>query len=356
MECFQSLVDLGIHPTGPLKFETPPETKTKTRAKTEKAIVRRSKSDVFHDAHLSFHFSLRNSIYMSVGPLSNKTKDAFYDWLMLLQQSLPPTWEIQNLVDALVKEYDEIVKSEDNLLKVVNRFPPPTDKWSESCTKGEKGMGFTCGLWELFHIITVGVVEYNLMIYDGDHLIMPVDYVAVTLRNYIEHFFGCEVCRTNFIHEYESCAHDRCSRLHKGATTQRQWAELPLWLFETHNSVNVRLMRERAEREKWSPTRDDEIKAEWPSRDECPKCWREDGAWDEEMVYRFLRVQYWLDDAVAGVYRKQLAESEDEDDDEVHMPSIALQFVPIIIVLGMGVAWYVKEKERRKTGLHKRIA
>lgn len=347
--------DLGIHPSGPLKFNTPPETK---RKKTEQAIMQhRSKVDVFNDAFLSFHFALRNSIYMSAGPLSNKTRDAFSDWLALLQQAMPPTWEIQNLLDALVKDFDNIVKSEDNLLKVVDRFPPPTDKWSESCTKGVKGMGFTCGLWELFHIMTVGVVEWNLMIYDGDHLIMPVDQVAVTLRNYIEHFFGCEVCRMNFIHGFDSCARDRCSRLIHQAKTQKEWVQLPLWLFETHNGVNVRLMKERAEREKWTPTREDEIKAEWPPRQQCPKCWREDGGWDEESVYRFLRVEYWLDDAVADVYRGRLAEvEEDEDDDEAPMPSITLQLVPIMVVAGMALGWYVKERERRKTGLHKRIA
>ena len=37
------------------------------------------------------------------------------------------------------------------------------------------------------------------------------------------------------------------------------------------------------------------------------------GGWDEEMVYRYLRVEYWLDDAVADVYRGKLAEVEEEE-------------------------------------------
>ena len=318
--------------------------------------MRRSKADIFNDAHLSFHFALRNSIYMSLGPLSDTARDAFQEWLALLQQALPPTWEIQNLITALVKDFDNICKSEDDLLAVVNRFPPPTEKWSESCTKGVKGMGYTCGLWELFHIMTVGVVEWNLMIYEGDHLITPVDETVVVLRNYIEHFFGCEVCRMNFIHSFDSCAHDRCSRLHHHARTQEEWVQLPLWLFETHNAVNLRLMRERAERENWTPTREDEIKAEWPSRRDCPKCWREDGGWDEEMVYRFLRVEYWLDDAVTVAYREKLRVQDEYYSDDEPMPSVALQLVPLCIVGAMALAWYVNERKRRKTGLHKRIA
>jgi len=344
---------LGIRPTKPLQFDESLEVKTQ---KTDQAITRRSKSDVFNDAYLSFHFALKNSIHMDLGPLSNKTRDAFYDWLSLLQQSMPPIWEIQNLLTALVDNFEGIAESEQNLVKLADTFPPPSDKWSQACEKGLKGMGYTCGLWELFHIMTVGVVEYNLMIYDGDHMIIPVDDVSVTLRNYIENFFACEVCRMNFLHGFDTCARDRCTRLHHEATSQKEWVQLPLWLFEFHNGVNVRLMRERAERENWTPTREDEIKAEWPSREECPKCWREDGGWNEDMVYKFLRTEYWLDDAVAGVYRKELSELEMDEDDEDSMPPIALQLLPIFVTIGVGVGWYVKERERRRTGLHKRVA
>ena len=34
--------------------------------------------------------------------------------------------------------------------------------WSwQTCTYGENDMGYTCGLWQLFHVESVGVVEYN---------------------------------------------------------------------------------------------------------------------------------------------------------------------------------------------------
>ena len=134
---------------------------------------RRSKTDVFNDAYLSFHFALRNSIYMSDGPLSSKERDAFQAWLSLMKKALPPTWDIQNLIRALLDDFASVVQGEANLVQVAERFPPPHNKWSDACTKGVKGMGYTCGLWELFHIMTVGVVEWNLMIYDGEYMIVP---------------------------------------------------------------------------------------------------------------------------------------------------------------------------------------
>jgi hypothetical protein len=351
---FEILNDLGIHPTKALEFDKPVGGGRPKDAHTT-LTLHRSKSDLFHDAHLSFHFALKQAIFMDNGPLQNTTKEVFWDWLTLLRQSMPPTWEIQNLLKALLDDFETIVLGEEHLVAVADRFPPPRTTWSQGCSKGEKGMGYTCGLWELFHIMSVGVVEWNLMIYDSEDLIIPVDEVSVTLRNYVEQFFGCEVCRMNFLHGFDSCARDRCTRLHHDAATQNEWVQLPLWLFEFHNGVNVRLLKERAERDVWVPTREDELKVEWPPRAECPKCWRDDGGWNEDMVYKYLRIEYWLDDAIADVYRRELLESDDDDEEAAMAPPVALQVLPLVILLGLGVAWYVREHKRRQSGRHKRM-
>lgn len=43
-------------------------------------------------------------------------------------------------------------------------------------------------------------------------------------------------------------------------------------------------------------TFDEEQKARWPSSKSCPKCWRGGGEWDEEEVYKYLRLYYWPND------------------------------------------------------------
>lgn len=321
-------------------------------------LYKRSKKDLFSDAYLSFHFALKNGIYMTNGPLTNTTRDALHSWLTLLEKSMPPVWQIQNLIRALLKNFDSIVQSEDQLVAVADQFPPRSKQWSRACSNGEKGAGYTCGLWELFHIMTVGVVEWNLMIYDEDSdMMLDVSEAALTLRNFVENFFGCEVCRVNFVGAYDTCAHDRCNRLHENADTDTEWMQLPLWLFETHNAVNIRLLKERAEREKWTQpvTRADEIKKEWPSRQECPKCWHDDGGWDEKTVYRYMRMEYWPEDKITGFYRKEMQDDSGDEPGEFPLPPMVIQLIPIVLVLGMAATWYLKKLERRRSGLHKRM-
>jgi thiol oxidase len=254
---------------------------------------KRTQVDIFNDAHLSFHFALRNGIYMTNGPLSTKTHLAFESWLKLLHQAIPPSTSLHVLVSALLDDFQNIVEGEEHLIAIADRLPPPKKTWSLGCTHGRTGAGYTCGLWELFHMITAGVVERNQLAVIDQSIPIGVEDAAVTIRDYVENFFGCEVCRMNFVAAFDSCAHDRCTRLDNNATTVDKWRELPLWLFETHNSVNVRLLHEKAEREGFTPTSQDDIDKEWPARDDCPQCWRDDGGWVEDNVFGKLKLDYW---------------------------------------------------------------
>lgn len=327
----------------------------------------RTKSEVYNDAYLSFDFSMRNGIFMTNGALDNRTAEVFYEWLELLKRSMPVAWKVSPVVTELLKEFETVKKGEHELVKVLDKFPrPESNKWSLACNHGEKGAGYTCGLWEFFHIMSIGVVEWNLMIYEGDHMILSTEEASRRLRNFIEKFFGCNECRLNFVNTYDQCGFDRCHRLKEpddptAMNTQEEWMELPLWLFETHNAVNLRLMKERAEREGATWNHEDEVNSQWPSRKDCPRCWREDGAWDDLYVYKYLRAEYWPDDSITELYRTALNEPLPIfDDDEFSpssskMPSFFVQLIPIAIVAGVGVWWFIRKEELRRSGLHKRI-
>jgi thiol oxidase len=321
---------------------------------------RRNKEETFSDAMLSFDFALRNSIFMSIGPLKNKTYDAFSDWLELLQEALPPQWSVHKTISALIENYENITQSENTMLKVINQHhQPQAMAWSQACSHGEDGTGYTCGLWELFHIMTVGVVEWNTLI-SNDWTITPVEEAADCLRNYVESFFACEVCRTNFIADYEACGQDRCNRL--GSEEVKDYKQLPLWLWETHNAVNVRLMREHAAREGKLVTEEDEIRVRWPSHNECPLCWLDDGMWDEDVMYKFLRMEYWPDDADTVRFRHELQLSmpisaaivEDEESSSFSKISVFLVIVLVAILLTALASHFIRKKNRHKTGRHKK--
>lgn len=264
-------------------------------AKMQEALAyNRTKSDISNDAFLSFHFALRNGIFMTNEGLSTKARNNLWQWIDLLYKTIPPTNRIHSLARAIREDFDFAVTGEEHMLKIVEAYPPFSKKWTLACTKGRKAAGYTCGLWELFHMVTVGVVEWNKLITDGNwKMKIGVEDAALTIRNYVENFFGCEVCRMHFMAAFDSCAHNRCYRLNNKAKTNDEWIELPMWLFETHNSVNVRLMKERADMKHSNYTVEDITNARWPSRDHCPDCWQEDGAWSEAAVIEKMIHDYW---------------------------------------------------------------
>ena len=256
----------------------------------------RTKQQIFDDAFMSFDYTLRNSIFTSDGPLEKAAKDALLAWLELLQKSLPRAYAVQHIVEALLENFEVIASKESILLETLDKLNPPVGEWSPGCTNGEVGMGYTCGLWSLFHISSVGLVEWNRLgpnsVSLKKEMVLAANWAADTLRNFIFYFFGCEECRVHFVNAYDSCFLDRCNRL-TDTSLLRVWKRYPIWLFEMHNSVNVRLLKERATTQNITITDEDEANKRWPLPQVCPKCWQTDGSSNEDAVFKYLRIEYW---------------------------------------------------------------
>ena len=118
--------------------------------------------------------------------------------------------------------------------------------WTAGCRHEHKNSGFPCGLWELFHILSIGASQPYRQLY-AFHKGYAISYheVAETIRNFIQHFFMCEICRKHFLDMYDNCGHDHCHRLSsdipltasKSAEEgQRAANQLPIWLWEVHNA------------------------------------------------------------------------------------------------------------------------
>lgn len=134
--------------------------------------------------------------------------------------------------------------------------------------------GFSCGLWVLLHSLSVRIE-------DGE------SHMAFTATcDFIHNFFICEECRQHF--------YDMCSSVSIPFNKTRDYV---LWLWNAHNKVNERLMKE----EESLGTGDPKFpKAIWPPKQLCPSCYpsqRENNEnsridWDNDEVFKFLASYY----------------------------------------------------------------
>jgi Erv1 / Alr family len=162
--------------------------------------------------------------------------------------------------------------------------------------------------------MTIGIAEHKgglnfREINQAVRVFAPVD-AADILSEYMTHFFPCKECSRHFLSQYADCnVNRRCDRLSEVASqsTDEDWKELALWMWEFHNDVNVRLLHEKAHKERLAKQKSsfnaeygpgavadpDAIKALWPNLNSCVKCFRDDGSWNDDAVFMFLEKSYW---------------------------------------------------------------
>ena len=177
--------------------------------------------------------------------------------------------------------------------------------------------GYTCGLWELFHTITIGASLPQQQLYG--HLMgykTSSYHVALTIKQVIQYFFGCDVCRKNFVTMYDTCGYNHCTRFKPSTlpsfiethpSTIRKFQhlqidhptvegkDLVLWLWEVHNAVNIRIMSENAQREKRVVSTEETLAGKFPTKVMCPSCWKDSHMQrvNHDQVYTFLKQLYW---------------------------------------------------------------
>jgi hypothetical protein len=101
--------------------------------------------------------------------------------------------------------------------------------------------------------------------------------------------------------------------------TDLEWRALSLWLFEAHNGVNVRLLKEKAVREKQSTiTIQELIEVQYPSVEDCPVCWSKPDnkgkrSWNETAVFSFLQLEYGKRDETVMEFQMHLQRLKESD-------------------------------------------
>ena len=187
------------------------------------------------------------------------------------------------------------------------------------------------------------MVDYNKVTLEAEKILIT-EKVARTLRDYIDNFFGCESCRQRFVATFDACGHDRCDRLKdEFSEKEMDWVHLPLWLSETHNAVNVRLLKERTARENRDATPEEMANVRWPPQNECSACWVSEGEWDEDFVYKYLRLEYGQRDAYSADLRNEIMSRQEsyskyEADWWEYFPSYSVFSVAAVSMLATACA------------------
>jgi hypothetical protein len=144
------------------------------------SVVERRQA-LMDDVHLSLDFMLRNALFTEKKALSKERKRRFLKvstgngpvlqvpqshalfqkFLRLMKRTLPAKWALQELLSVLLKDLEYITDRETYLLPILDRYPPRQKTWSPSCTKGKLGHAYSCGMWKLYHAMSVGLVRFN---------------------------------------------------------------------------------------------------------------------------------------------------------------------------------------------------
>lgn len=185
---------------------------------------------------------------------------------------------VQSKVNLNGKELSKVVKELE--LKYHPVFS--SSKWI-GCRASVAGRrGFTCGLWQLFHYLTVSAV--NL-----DQSNEPQE-VLRAVHGFVKHFMSCTHCSEHF---QEMAAKN-------GIWTVTTKDEAVLWLWRAHNQVNRRLAGDATEDPEFP-------KIQYPSQQTCPQCYQkliptQGGSsnnsnlphWNDSEVLYFLRSVFSL--------------------------------------------------------------
>uniref|UniRef100_A0A8C6Y7K3 Sulfhydryl oxidase n=1 Tax=Naja naja TaxID=35670 RepID=A0A8C6Y7K3_NAJNA len=166
-----------------------------------------------------------------------------------------------------------------DFVSVLVQFPnatlPERPHWIGCQGSKPQFRGFPCGLWTLFHHLTVQASSQK------ESASSDIPEVLPTMRGYIRNFFGCRMCAEHFEGMAAESMHEVNNR-----------DEAVLWLWSRHNRVNARLAGTATGDPKFP-------KIQWPPKSLCSSCHYtstnsslQDGKkfmWDENRVLMFLK-------------------------------------------------------------------
>lgn len=254
-----------------------PDMNSLMEAREKKALRDKIKSmgDVVFqiDLESALRYALKHEIG-NVKLITGEKRVALIAFLDLIIKYFP----LSDNGKTFILEINDIVKasnsvSDKDLAPLINRMNDAAQKvfsskqqWLACDGSSSKFRGYPCGLWKLFHYITVNAALKNN--YQTNE-VLPV------MHGYIKNFFGCADCSKHF----QQMAKER--RINSVTSAD----EAVLWLWKAHNVVNQRLSGDTTEDPEFP-------KIQFPSAENCPSCKNVDGTFNELEIIKYLKNMY----------------------------------------------------------------
>lgn len=170
------------------------------------------------------------------------------------------------------EEFSQLTKTtEEEMSPVYSGLP---HQWIGCKGSTNSYRGYPCGLWTMFHMLTVNFALEPNKVPRADFSQDPTA-VLRAMHGYIGMFFGCADCAAHFV---EMADKNRIFDTHSRD-------EGVLWLWRAHNEVNARLSGDATE----DP---EHKKIQYPAVEHCPACRYINGSWNEEEVLKYLKTKY----------------------------------------------------------------
>ena len=231
------------------------------------------------DLESALHYSFRQEVSVCKS-LDNDKLAALLSFVRILVDYFPGRPMVMgflNKVLQMLKGNPANMSGEEwldsiNKLQDTRNFLPDKKLWVSCEGSSPRYRGYPCALWCLFHTLSVN----HYVLSSKSNVTSHSTEVLTAIKSYMKHFFGCEECANFFVQEANSVE-----------TQIKSARDSVLWLWATHNKVNMRLQGDVSEDPKHP-------KIQFPSYDLCKLCYKsisvEHGkpSWNGEQVLNFL--------------------------------------------------------------------
>ena len=245
----------------PATWDTTTSTERARVEEKRSEILRRRYSVFLSDLEKTVLFALKNEVAVQ-SKIDHGALKQFVDVLIhyFPQNSrlLPHLIELSAGLNNTSKTGSEI---SDLLTPIIS--VEDSEDWIGCKGSAPKFGGYPCGLWQLWHTLTLDQGEE--------------DDPRVVLRamvTYVRHFFSCRECSDHFL-----------SMVHNGTAIEEQVTsstEAVLFLWAAHNAVNLRLANDVSSDPAFPKIR-------FPSKEFCPECWDDQGQPEEQVEDLFVK-------------------------------------------------------------------